>query len=386
MDSTSPVSCVTRRQTSSEDAMTTTPLRLPPSRSPPDLPAARPTAGSTTSSPWSTSTPTSPTTRTPTGSIDNVLVYDAARLRDAVAADGRGGGRRPSWCGRSPTGPGIVVLRGAFPDPAVVDRATAAFDAMIADAARRRAARPGTTSPSPGANDRVWNALEKLAVRDPRRLRRLLRQRHDRAGLDGLARARLPGHLAGQRRPPGRPAAGPAPRLPPRLPVERRRRAVPDPRAPALARADAAGRGRALGHARRERADDVPAVLPPVRRPATSPGGGRSSASTSSSTTCSCRWPRATRRSSTRRCSTAPAPTTPPTSSGSPTCSRSRRRSAARWRPWTAARPARRSTRRWSPARHAGVDARRSSTTRSRRPPRATRSRPTSTATSPSTG
>ena len=46
---------------------------------------------------------------------------------------------------------------------------------------------------------------------------------------------------------------------------ERRRRALPGPRAPAVARADPAGRGRPLRHARRERADDVPAVLPPVR-------------------------------------------------------------------------------------------------------------------------
>jgi ectoine hydroxylase-related dioxygenase (phytanoyl-CoA dioxygenase family) len=63
-------------------------------------------------------------------------------------------------------GPGIVVFRGAFPDPAVVDRATAVFDALIAEQ-RAAGVSAGDHFAKPGANDRVWNALEKLALRDP---------------------------------------------------------------------------------------------------------------------------------------------------------------------------------------------------------------------------
>ena len=48
----------------------------------------------------------------------------------------------------------------------------------------------------------------------------------------------------------------------------------------------------------------------------------RSSPTTSTGTTSSCRSPRATRRSSTRPCSTARAPTAPPTYAGWPTCCR----------------------------------------------------------------
>ncbi len=63
------------------------------------------------------------------------------------------------------TGPGIVVFTGAFP-AAVVDAATAAFNELIAT---QKAA--GTTSgdhfAKPGANDRVWGALDKLAVHHP---------------------------------------------------------------------------------------------------------------------------------------------------------------------------------------------------------------------------
>jgi len=47
-----------------------------------------------------------------------------------------------------------------------VDRATAAFDAMIADE-RAAGGHVSDHFAKAGANDRVWNALEKLAVRDP---------------------------------------------------------------------------------------------------------------------------------------------------------------------------------------------------------------------------
>ncbi|MET9869911.1 phytanoyl-CoA dioxygenase, partial [Streptomyces sp. NPDC006386] len=62
-------------------------------------------------------------------------------------------------------GPGIVVFRGAFPDPEVVDRATAVFEALIAEQ-RASGATAGDHFAAPGANDRVWNALEKAALYD----------------------------------------------------------------------------------------------------------------------------------------------------------------------------------------------------------------------------
>jgi ectoine hydroxylase-related dioxygenase (phytanoyl-CoA dioxygenase family) len=63
-------------------------------------------------------------------------------------------------------GPGVVVFKQAFSDASVVDAATDAFDAIIADQ-RASGAAGGDHFAKPGANDRVWNALEKLAVRAP---------------------------------------------------------------------------------------------------------------------------------------------------------------------------------------------------------------------------
>ncbi|MDQ0765889.1 phytanoyl-CoA dioxygenase family protein [Streptomyces canus] len=92
----------------------------------------------------------------------NVLLYDAERVRGAK--DRR---EVQEELVRALTdGPGVVVFQGAFPDHAVVDRFTEVFDSLI-----REQYAAGTTAgdhfAKPGANERVWNALEKAALYDP---------------------------------------------------------------------------------------------------------------------------------------------------------------------------------------------------------------------------
>ena len=96
----------------------------------------------------------------------NVLVYDAADLRTIIAtSDGRAS-VEAELVRALTDGPGVVAFRGAFADTGVVDRATSVFDDVIA--AERAAGSGGNDHfAKAGANDRVWNALEKLAVRDP---------------------------------------------------------------------------------------------------------------------------------------------------------------------------------------------------------------------------
>jgi ectoine hydroxylase-related dioxygenase (phytanoyl-CoA dioxygenase family) len=95
-----------------------------------------------------------------------VLVYDSAALRHTVSDPAARRDVRAELAQALSSGPGIVVFAGAFDDESVVDRTTRAFDAMIADQ-RSRGAAAGDHFAKPGANDRVWNALEKLAVTDP---------------------------------------------------------------------------------------------------------------------------------------------------------------------------------------------------------------------------
>ncbi|WP_406412538.1 phytanoyl-CoA dioxygenase family protein [Streptomyces sp. NBC_01614] len=92
----------------------------------------------------------------------NVLIYDSDRLREAE--DSRA--VRAELVRALTDGPGIVVFRGAFPNPEIVDRLSAVFDALIAQQ-RASGAGAGDHFAKPGANDRVWNALEKAALYDP---------------------------------------------------------------------------------------------------------------------------------------------------------------------------------------------------------------------------
>lgn len=90
-----------------------------------------------------------------------VLVYDSERLRKTERHP-----VRAELVRALADGPGIVVFEGAFPDPSVVDRLSAVFDALVAEQ-RASGASAGDHFARPGANDRVWNALEKAALYDP---------------------------------------------------------------------------------------------------------------------------------------------------------------------------------------------------------------------------
>lgn len=95
-----------------------------------------------------------------------VVVYEAADLRGAVSTPDGDDAVRAELVHALTDGPGIVVLKGAWDDLAVVDRATEAFEQVIA-AEKAAGGAHGDHFAKPGANDRIWNALEKLAVDDP---------------------------------------------------------------------------------------------------------------------------------------------------------------------------------------------------------------------------
>ena len=98
--------------------------------------------------------------------VQRVLIYDASTLRNATANES-GCDRVAAELVRALTqGPGVVVFRGAFPQTSAVDRVSAVFEAIIA-AERARGGPASDHFAKAGANDRVWNALEKLAIRDP---------------------------------------------------------------------------------------------------------------------------------------------------------------------------------------------------------------------------
>ncbi len=96
----------------------------------------------------------------------NVLIYDGARLRTELSRPARRPYVEAELASALLDGPGIVVLASAFDDPWVVDLATRQFEAIIT-AQRAAGGTLGDHFAAAGQNDRIWNALEKLALRAP---------------------------------------------------------------------------------------------------------------------------------------------------------------------------------------------------------------------------
>jgi ectoine hydroxylase-related dioxygenase (phytanoyl-CoA dioxygenase family) len=96
----------------------------------------------------------------------NIPIYDCTALRAALD----GPAARPrllgEWVGVLLEGAGVFLLRRAFSDTRVIDEATAIFEAIIAE--ERESGTSGADHfAKPGANDRIWNALEKVCIRSP---------------------------------------------------------------------------------------------------------------------------------------------------------------------------------------------------------------------------
>ncbi|WP_457583338.1 phytanoyl-CoA dioxygenase family protein [Ensifer canadensis] len=96
----------------------------------------------------------------------NVLIYDSTSL---VAACATTEGRRAALaeiCEVLATGPGVAVFKRAYPDTTVIDTASGIFDAII-DEQHRTNSGGGDHFAKPGANDRIWNSLEKHCLKSP---------------------------------------------------------------------------------------------------------------------------------------------------------------------------------------------------------------------------
>lgn len=109
-------------------------------------------------------TPTDPADYPRASRIDQgVVIYEAAAFetdgaeREALMAE---------VADALADGPGVIVIEGAIADRALLDQVTEDFRAIIAQEQATGTAR-GDHFAKAGANDRVWNALEKLAVHDP---------------------------------------------------------------------------------------------------------------------------------------------------------------------------------------------------------------------------
>ncbi|MDB5659329.1 MAG: phytanoyl-CoA dioxygenase family protein, partial [Cypionkella sp.] len=87
----------------------------------------------------------------------NIPIYDARTVTPAIA---------PEWARIIGDGPGVFVVKNAFTDTSAIDAASDVFRAIIADE-RAAGTAAGDHFAKAGANDRIWNSLQKLCLRAP---------------------------------------------------------------------------------------------------------------------------------------------------------------------------------------------------------------------------
>jgi ectoine hydroxylase-related dioxygenase (phytanoyl-CoA dioxygenase family) len=100
------------------------------------------------------------------GVAKNVPVYDMPGLGAALTEPAQRQALLAEWGFVLGQSAGVLVLKGAYEDTAPIDAATRAYEAIIA----REKARSGGGADhfaAAGANDRIWNALQKLGEEDP---------------------------------------------------------------------------------------------------------------------------------------------------------------------------------------------------------------------------
>ena len=98
--------------------------------------------------------------------IHNIPVYAGDTVRTAAQDSSQRKALLAEWTDIFGHGAGVFAIRNAMDELAVLDRATAIFTSII-EAEKSGSAGGGDHFAKAGANDRIWNALEKHCLADP---------------------------------------------------------------------------------------------------------------------------------------------------------------------------------------------------------------------------
>lgn len=97
--------------------------------------------------------------------VKNVLIYDGNAVRQMARDPDARAELMAEWVEAFSTGPGVIVIRSAIADHAVIDRATDVFNEIVRSEKEKGKAAADHFAKA-GANDRIWNSLQKHALAD----------------------------------------------------------------------------------------------------------------------------------------------------------------------------------------------------------------------------
>ncbi|MFM0231326.1 phytanoyl-CoA dioxygenase family protein [Paraburkholderia sediminicola] len=98
-------------------------------------------------------------------SVQGIPVYECRDLEEVGSSETERLQLLSEWAGVLRNGAGVFVLKHAFADTGCVDEATAIFESIIE--AEKKSGSKADHFAKAGANDRIWNAQEKLCVTAP---------------------------------------------------------------------------------------------------------------------------------------------------------------------------------------------------------------------------
>ncbi len=95
-----------------------------------------------------------------------IPIYECHDLTKKIETEAYRSELMQEWSNVLQKGAGIVVLKGCFPDTGLIDETSALFD-KIMELEKAAGLSAGDHFGAAGANDRIWNALEKMCRHDP---------------------------------------------------------------------------------------------------------------------------------------------------------------------------------------------------------------------------
>jgi ectoine hydroxylase-related dioxygenase (phytanoyl-CoA dioxygenase family) len=96
----------------------------------------------------------------------DIPVYDMKRLRPSLETDVSRNEIMCEWAQVMMSGAGVLVLKGAYQDTGILDDATSIYEKIIASEKSTSGGGSDHFAAS-GANDRIWNSLQKLCEEAP---------------------------------------------------------------------------------------------------------------------------------------------------------------------------------------------------------------------------